>query len=119
MTSEPRQPDVVNFDAYEVHVPTQELFKHGSRIRLAPQSFRVLQMLLDHPGQLVTREEFRRALWQADTFVDFDQGLNTAINKIRVALCDSPEMPRYIETLPKLGYRFIGQVNSFSQPVVE
>jgi len=93
-------------------LPTQELFKHGSRIKLPPQSFRVLQTLLDRPGELVTREEFHRALWPSDTFVDFDQGLNRAIKKIRDALCDSAETPRYIETLPKLGYRFIGQMNS-------
>ncbi len=111
MAQIPRHSDVVSFDAYEVHLPTHELFKHGSRIKLAPQAFRVLQMLLDHPGELVTREEFRRALWPADTFVDFDQGLNSAIKKIRDALCDSAETPRYIETLPKLGYRFVHEVN--------
>src|SRR5215467_5194663 len=81
-----RQLGVVRFGAYEVHLPSQELFKHGSKIRLPPQSFRVLQTLLDRPGELVTREEFRRALWPSDTFVDFDQGLNRAIKKIRDSL---------------------------------
>jgi len=114
----PRQSSVVRFGAYEVHVASQELFKHGSRIKLTPQSFRVLQTLLDRPGALVSREEFHRALWPSDTFVDFDQGLNSAIKKIRDALCDSAETPRYIETLPKLGYRFIGQLNGLSQPVI-
>jgi len=114
----PRQANVVNFDAYEVHLPTQELFKYGSRIKLPPQSFRVLQTLLDRPGELVSREEFHRTLWPADTFVDFDQGLNNAIKKIRDALCDSAEAPRYIETLPKLGYRFIGRLNGASKPVI-
>jgi len=101
----------VSFDAYEIHLPTQELFKHGTRIKLAPQSFRVLQMLLDRRGQLVTREEVQRALWPSDTIVDFDQGRNNAIKKIRDALNDSADTPRYIETLPRLGYRFIGQIN--------
>ena len=113
----PRQPDVVAFGAYEIHLTTQELFKHGLRIRLAPQAFRVLQMLLDHGGSLVTREEFHRALWPADTFVDFDHGLNNAIKKIRDVLNDSAESPRYIETLPRLGYRFIGHVNGSSNTV--
>lgn len=104
-----RQPEKVCFGAYEIHLPTQEFFKYGLRIKLPPQAFKVLQTLLDRPGQLVTREEFHRALWPADTFVDFDHGLNNAIKKIRDVLSDSVGAPRYIETLPKLGYRFIGQ----------
>jgi len=106
-----RYRNVVRFDAYEVRLPTQELLKYGSRIKLSPQAFRVLQMLLDRPGELVAREEFHRALWPADTFVDFEHGLNNAVKKLRDALSDSAETPRYIETLPKLGYRFIGQSN--------
>lgn len=104
-------PDRLGFGAYEIRLSTQELFKHGFRIRLAPQAFQVLQLLLKHPGQLVTREDFHRTLWTADTFVDFDHGLNNTIKKIRDALNDSAEAPRYIETLPRLGYRFIGQLN--------
>ena len=116
----PRQPDKVCFGAYEIHLPTQEIFKHGSRIKLPPQAFRVLQTLVDRPGQLVTREEFHRALWPADTFVDFDHGLNNAIKKIRDTLSDSADEPRYIETLPKLGYRFIGQIDGASHaPAIE
>jgi Tol biopolymer transport system component/DNA-binding winged helix-turn-helix (wHTH) protein len=116
----PRQPDKVCFGAYEIHLPTQEIFKYGSRIKLPPQAFRVLQTLLDRPGQLVTREEFHRTLWPADTFVDFDHGLNNAIKKIRDILSDSADAPRYIETLPKLGYRFIGQIEGASHaPTVE
>lgn len=106
-----RQPDVVNFDAYELRLPTRELLKHGVRIKFPPQAFRVLQMLVERPGHLITREEFHRVLWPADTFVDFDQGLNSAVKKIRDVLNDSAENPRYIETLPRLGYRFIGEVN--------
>ena len=105
-----RQPGVLNFDAYEVHLPTQEVLKHGLRIKLPPQAFRVLQMLLERPGQLVTREELRQVLWPADTFVDFDQGLNNAIKRIRDVLSDSAEAPRYVETLPRLGYRFVAPV---------
>jgi DNA-binding winged helix-turn-helix (wHTH) protein len=116
----PRPPDKVCFGAYEIHLPTQEIFKHGSRIKLPPQAFRVLQTLLDRPGQLVTREEFHRTLWPADTFVDFDHGLNNAIKKIRDILSDSADAPRYIETLPKLGYRFIGQIDGASHaPTIE
>ena len=106
-----RQPDAVNFDAYELRLSTREFLKHGLRIKLPPQAFQVLQMLVERPGQLISREEFHRALWPADTFVDFDQGLNSAVKKIRDALNDSAETPRYIETLPRLGYRFIGEVN--------
>ena len=106
-----RQPDVVNFDAYELRLSTRELLKHGLRIKLPPQAFQVLQMLVERPGQLTSREELHRALWPADTFVDFDQGLNSAVKKIRDVLNDSAETPRYIETLPRLGYRFVGEVN--------
>jgi TolB-like protein/DNA-binding winged helix-turn-helix (wHTH) protein len=106
-----RQPDAVNFDAYELRLSTREFLKHGLRIKLPPQAFQVLQMLVERPGQLISREEFHRALWPADTFVDFDQGLNTAVKKIRDVLNDSAETPRYIETLPRLGYRFVGEVN--------
>jgi len=81
-------------------------------MKLPPQAFRVLQMLLENPGQLITRDEFHRALWSPDTFVDFDQGLNNAIKKIRDVLNDSAESPRYIETLPKLGYRFVGSIDA-------
>jgi TolB-like protein/DNA-binding winged helix-turn-helix (wHTH) protein len=106
-----RQPDIVGFDAYELRLSTREFLKHGVRIKFPPQAFLVLQMLVERPGQLISREEFHRALWLADTFVDFDQGLNSAIKKIRGVLNDSAETPRYIETLPRLGYRFVGEVN--------
>ena len=106
-----RPPDVVNFGAYQIRLSTQEVFKHGLRIKLSPQAFQVLQLLLERPGQLVSREELHQSLWSADTFVDFDHGLNNAIKKIRDALSDSAEAPRYIETLPRLGYRFIGRLN--------
>src|SRR5438552_1793607 len=106
-----RQADVVGFDAYELRLSTRELLKHGVRMKFPPQAFRVLEMLVERPGRLISREEFHRALWPADTFVDFDQGLNSAVKKIRDVLNDSAETPRYIETLPRLGYRFVGEVN--------
>lgn len=103
-------PGVVRFGPYEIRLRTQELFKHGLRLKLAPQAFHVLRILLDRPGELVTREDLHQALWTADTFVDFDHGLNNAIKRIRDVLSDSVDAPVYIETLPRLGYRFIGQI---------
>jgi eukaryotic-like serine/threonine-protein kinase len=104
-------PDVIRFGPYEISLHTQELFKHGRRLRLAPQAFQVLRILLEQPGQLVSREDLHGALWPADTFVDFDHGLNNAIKRIRDVLDDSADAPNYVETLPRLGYRFIGQVD--------
>ncbi len=105
-----RPQEVVCFGPYEIRLRTQELFKHGLRLKLAPQAFQVLRILLDRPGELVTREDLNQALWSADTFVDFDHGLNNAIKRIRDVLNDSVDAPLYIETLPRLGYRFIGQI---------
>jgi TolB-like protein/DNA-binding winged helix-turn-helix (wHTH) protein/tetratricopeptide (TPR) repeat protein len=84
------------------------LRKHGHRIRLQDQPFRLLRVLLTHPGEVVTREELQKQIWPSDTFVDFDRGLNNAVKRLREALNDSAETPRYIETLPRHGYRFIG-----------
>jgi TolB-like protein/DNA-binding winged helix-turn-helix (wHTH) protein len=104
----------VRFGVYEVDLQTGELRKHGLRLRLQDKPFQILSRLLEHPGQVVTREELRKALWPADTFVDFDNSLNAAINKLREALGDSADHPRYVETLPRRGYRFIGPVNGVS-----
>lgn len=93
-----------------------ELRKHGVRIRLQTQPFQILGMLLERPGEVVTREEFRQALWPGDTFVDFDHGLNNAINRLRETLGDSAESPRFLETLPRRGYRFIAAVESIAPP---
>jgi TolB-like protein/DNA-binding winged helix-turn-helix (wHTH) protein/Tfp pilus assembly protein PilF len=98
------------FGPFEAHLRSGELRKHGIRIRLQDQPFQILAALLERPGDLVTREELRARLWPSDTFVDFDHGLNTAINKLREALGDSAETPRYIETLARRGYRFIAPV---------
>ena len=89
---------------------TGELSRSGRKLRLPNQSFRVLAMLLERPGQLVTREELRASLWPSGTFVEYDQGLNAAVNRLREALRDSADKPRFIETLPRRGYRFIGTI---------
>lgn len=109
--------DVVRFGAYEVHLRPGELFRGGRKINLQVQPFHVLAMLLEHPGQVVAREDLRKRLWPADTFVDFDHSLNTAIKKLRHALSDDKKKPRFIETLPKRGYRFIGEVEQPQWPV--
>jgi TolB-like protein/DNA-binding winged helix-turn-helix (wHTH) protein len=103
-------PTTLRFDCFEVDLAAGQLFKRGARIHLREQSFQVLAMLLERPGQVVTREELRRRLWPDDVFVDFDNNLNTAVARLREVLNDSPERPRFIETLPKRGYRFIGAV---------
>src|ERR1700733_5772910 len=102
----------VRFGVYKVDLRSGELYKHGLRLKLQDQPFKILVLLLERPGDVVTREELRQKLWPADTFVDFDTSLNTAIKKLRDALCDSAEKPRYIETLPRRGYRFIAQVET-------
>ncbi len=99
--------DRARFGPFEVDLHTHELWEHGTRIRLVGQPFEILALLLSKPGELVTREELRARLWPGDTFVDFNHGLNAAVNKLREALSDSAESPRYIETLPRRGYRFI------------
>ena len=103
------------FDAFEVDLSSGEVWKHGTRVRLQDQPFQVLHALLERPGEIVTREELKQTLWPGDTFVDFDDGLNTAVKKIRDLLGDSAERPRYIETIPRRGYRFLAPVG-FSFP---
>ncbi len=107
---ETNSPRLIRFGTFEVDVRSQELRRSGVRLKLTGQPFQVLSILLEYPGQVVTREELQKRLWP-DTFVDVDHNLNTAINKIREALCDSAENPRYIETLPRRGYRFIVPAN--------
>ena len=111
-----RAPQVVRFGVFELDTLSGELHRNGLRIRLPDQSFQILRLLLSRPGEVVTREELRNALWTSETFVDFDVGLNSAIRKLREALDDSPENARFIETLPRRGYRFIAPV---SPPAVE
>ena len=91
------------FGVFEVELRAAELRKHGIRIKLQEQPFQILSLLLEHPGEVVTREELREKLWPAHTFVDFDRSLNKAMTKLRAALGDSADSPRYVETIPRHG----------------
>ena len=106
---------VIRFGVYQVDLVGQELRKGGTRIKLQPKPFQVLTVLLERAGGPISREELKKLLWAPDTFVDFDHGLNATINKIREALNDSAENPKFIETLPN-GYRFIGAVEPRHEP---
>jgi len=105
-------PQRVRFGPFEADLETHELWKNGIKLKLGGQPFEILKVLLNRPGQLVTREELQEEVWAADTFVDFNHGLNAAVNKLRETLSDSAEEPKYIETLPRRGYRFIGQIEN-------
>jgi DNA-binding winged helix-turn-helix (wHTH) protein len=109
---EPRPSRALRFGAFHVNPVARELRKDGVLIHLPPQLFRILSMLLDKPGETVTREEIRQRLWAPGTFVDFEHNLNSAIKKVRTALGDSGQTPRYIETIPRVGYRFIARVEA-------
>jgi DNA-binding winged helix-turn-helix (wHTH) protein len=98
----------------ELDLRTGELWKNGARTRLPEQARQILAILIANAGELVTREDLRRALWPSDTFVDFEHGLNTAMMRLRQALGDSPEHPRYIETMLRRGYRFIAPIEELS-----
>ena len=104
------------FADFEVDPDTHRLTKCGAWIKLRDQSLRVLALLLARAGQVVSREELRRQLWAEDTFVDFENGLNVAVRRLREALDDSVDHPRYVETLPRLGYRFIAEVSEERAP---
>jgi TolB-like protein/DNA-binding winged helix-turn-helix (wHTH) protein len=105
---------LVKFGTFELDSASGELRKHGIKIRLQDQPLQILHRLLESPGEVVTREELRKRIWPADTFVDFDHGLYSAVQRLRDALGDTAETPRYIETLPRRGYRFIAAVNNGS-----
>jgi eukaryotic-like serine/threonine-protein kinase len=107
----PLSTETIIFGPFQVLPRTAELYKHGVRLKLSGQPFAILTMLLDRPGELITREEIRERLWPVDTFVDFEHSLNSAVKKLRQALGDSADEPRYVETLPRLGYRFIGEIS--------
>lgn len=112
-------PNIVRFDVFEVDLRAAELYKSGRKVKLQVQPLHILAMLLERPGEVLSREELRQRLWPADTFVDFDHSLNTAVKKLRQALGDDKKKPRFVETLPKRGYRFIGTVKepaASSQP---
>src|SRR5258708_36446927 len=108
---------------FEIDLKAFELRKHGLRLKLSEQPFQILAILLEKPGEIVTRDELRERLWPGDTFVDFDHGLNNAVMRLREVLGDSSDRPRFIETLPRRGYRFIAPIEAVhsaaatSQPV--
>src|SRR5271156_6562923 len=102
----------IRFGAFEADLPSGEVRKFGSRIKLQEQPFKVLQILLEHPGTLVTREELQTRIWPEDTYGDFDHAVNVAVGKLRTALGDSAENPSYIETVPRRGYRFVARLES-------
>ena len=108
----------LRFSVFEVDLNAGELRKHGMRIRIQEQPFQLLATLIEHAGEVVSREELQKKLWTADTFVDFDHGLNKAINKIREALGDSAESPRFVETVSRRGYRFLAEVQDVDAPSV-
>jgi eukaryotic-like serine/threonine-protein kinase len=103
---------ILRFGVYEADIAAGELRKHGTRIKIQEQPYPILLLLLENPGELVTRDALRHKLWANDTFVDFDRSLNTALTKLRIALCDSAENPRFILTVPRQGYRFIAPVSA-------
>ena len=111
----PSGPRLVRFGVFEADPLSGDLRKHGLRVKLRGRPFQVLALLLERPGELITRDELRTTLWATDTFVDFDHGLNAAVNKLREALGDSADNPRFVETVPRRGYRFIAPVAPVSQ----
>src|SRR5438128_11432606 len=112
-------PPTLRFGVFELDPRAGELRKKGMKIRLQGQPVDILAMLLERPGETITREELQKKLWPADTFVDFEQGLNNAMKRLRASLDDNAESPHLIETLPRHGYRFIGSVNGSEQPPAE
>src|SRR5947208_10757975 len=113
----PRHTSVVQFGTYEIALHSGELRRAGVRIRVQQQPLRLLEILLERPGEVVTREELRSQIWPNESFGDFDQAVNVAIAKLRGALGDSADNPRYIETLPRRGYRFIADVAVVNQSI--
>src|SRR5262250_840406 len=107
---------IIRFSTFELNLLTGELRKSGQKVKLQEQPLQVLAALLERPGELVTREELRNRVWPRDTFVDFDHALNTAIKKIRAAVNDDTDAPRYVETVPRRGYRFIAAVEKIAPP---
>src|SRR5271155_5079385 len=116
MPTQPRVADTLRFDGYELDVRAGELRKHGVRLRLRGQPLQVLEILLERPGEVVTREELQTRIWSGNAFGDFDHNLHNAVARIREVLGDSPENPRYIETLPRRGYRYVGPIEDLQKP---
>src|SRR5436853_7108673 len=116
--SDTRASAVVQFGIFALNRRAGELRKHGTRIRLQPKPMHLLCALLERAGEIVTRDELKARLWPDDTFVDFESGLNTAVNRLRLALGDSAEHPRYIETLSRIGYRFVAPILEDNAPAL-
>ncbi|HKY04926.1 MAG TPA: winged helix-turn-helix domain-containing protein, partial [Blastocatellia bacterium] len=112
MQADISEESLVRFDGFEMALKSGELRRRGRLVKLQPQPFKVLALLVAHPGQIITREEIQQQIWEGDTFVDFEHGLNFCIKQIRAALGDSAQSPRYIETLPRRGYRFIAEIDN-------
>src|ERR1700720_2880667 len=111
MSIQSQLPQVLRFGVFEIDARAGELRKNGIKLKLQEQPFKVLCMLVEHPGEVVTREDLRIRLWPAETFVDFDHGLNAAVKRLRDTLGDSADNPRFVETVARRGYRFIGTVD--------
>jgi len=111
-------PRVIRFGVFEVDLQARELRRRGAKVRLPDQPFQILVVLLEHAGDVVTREELRQRLWSADTFVELDLSLNSAVRKLREALGDCADHPRFVETLPRRGYRFIAPIEKPTAPAV-
>ena len=109
--------DVIRFGLFELDLKAGQLSRNGTKLRLPQQPLQLLAMLLERPGEIITRDELRQRLWSSDVFVDFDHGLNKSIQKLRDALGDSATSPRYIETIPRVGYRFIAPVRNGTRPL--
>src|SRR5438874_4285845 len=103
---------MVHFGEFELDAAAGQLYRKGAKLRLQEQPSQILQILLQRPGEVVTREELQQKIWPSDTFVDFDHGINNAIKRLREALGDTAETPQYVETLPRRGYRFIGSTKA-------
>ena len=105
---------IFRFGVFELDTQSGELRRHGLKVRLPDQSFQILKTLIGRPGEVVTRDELRRVLWTAETFVDFEVGLNSAVRKLREALDDAAENPQFVQTLPRRGYRFVASVTALA-----
>lgn len=116
-TQHPQPDGIVRFGAFQVNFATGTLLKDGARIFLPRQLFRILSLLVEKSGEIVTREAIRHTLWAPDIFVDFEHNLNSAVKKLRRALGDSPRKPQYIETIPGVGYRFVAPVEREGQDI--
>jgi len=108
--------ETISFGLFELDLRAAQLTRNGTRIRLPQQPLQLLSVLIEFPGSIVTREELRQRLWPSDVFIDFDHALNKSIQKLRDALSDSADSPRYIETIPRVGYRFIAPVKNGTPP---